>query len=119
MIDLKAASPGLHRFLTGRDNARVISSIRHLHELGLLHEVRLLVVEGYTDRREELAAWAALVGAVDPAIRVRLMAFRHAGTRPAAHHLPETVPETMERVAAVLRAEGLTRVETPAGSLTG
>lgn len=119
MIDLKAATPGLHRFLTGHDNGRVLASIAHLHELGLLHEVRLLVIEGATDLPEELSAFAGAIGAVDRSIRVRLMAFRHAGTRQAARLLPETTPGTIERVAATLREAGLTRVEIPAGSLAG
>ncbi len=113
MLDLKAVGPALHGRITGRDNSAVLDSVRYLHEHGKLHEVRLLVIEGLTDSADELAAYAAFLTDVDPAIPLRLMAFRHHGVRPQGRRWPETSPATLDRVAATLRASGLRRVEVP------
>ncbi|MBI5157613.1 MAG: YjjW family glycine radical enzyme activase [Acidimicrobiia bacterium] len=110
MVDLKAASSDLHQRLTGHDNVAVKETIRFLSSAGKLAEVRLLVVEGVTDTDEELAAWAEFVAAVDPGIPVRLMAFRHTGTRERARIWPETSPEAVDRVQERLTALGLTAV---------
>ncbi len=110
MVDLKAATPARHRRLTGHDNTAVIDSLRLLHARGKLAEVRLLVIEGETDRADELARWADTVASIDPAVPVRTMAFRRRGTRPVAHQWPETSAETMSRVRSALTAAGLSRV---------
>jgi len=110
MVDLKAGNPGLHRTLTGQEMDPVLVSIRWLHGHGLLAEVRLLVVEGVTDTDEELDAWASFVGGVSTSIPVRLMRFRHEGTRPAARAWPETSEEALVRVRDHLAAAGLTQV---------
>ena len=110
MVDLKAGTPDLHRTLTGHDVTPVYESIRWLHDHGKLAEVRLLVVEGVTDTDEELTAWAAFVASVSPSIPVRLMAFRHDGTREAARAWPETSGEGLARVRDHLTRAGLTAV---------
>ena len=110
MVDLKAAHPATHRRITGSDNEAVLATIRHLHRLGKLHEVRLLVIEGLTDVADELAAYAAFVRSVDAGVRVRLMAYRHHGVRPQGRQWPETSPATMTRVEATLRDAGLAGV---------
>ncbi len=110
MVDLKAADRSLHEFLTGFSNDRVKDSIRFLASVGKLTEVRLLVVAGVTDTDEELAGWAGFVADAAPDVPVRLMAFRHDGTRAPARQWPETSAETIERVRAHLTALGLTGV---------
>lgn len=110
MVDLKAHTPELHHRLTGHDNDAVRASIRWLAEHDLLAEVRLLVIPGETDDEAELGRWAEFVRSVDPAVGVRVMAFRHLGTRPAARAWPETPPSTVEHVSATLRSMGLTDV---------
>lgn len=111
MVDLKAGTPAMHRFLTGTEQAPVIATLRLLRNARKLMEVRLLVIEGITDTSEELEAWAAIVGGVDPTVPVRLMAFRHAGTRPDARRWPETSAERVENVATALTSLGLTGVQ--------
>ncbi len=113
MLDLKAFTPVTHRMITGQTNARVLESIRFLSERERLAEIRLLVIEGLTDLDEELRHYARFVGRVNPAIRVKLMAYRHHGVRPQGLKWPETRPETISRVAAVLEREGLTNVAVP------
>ncbi|MGF1668773.1 MAG: YjjW family glycine radical enzyme activase [Acidimicrobiia bacterium] len=110
MVDLKAGTPELHRRLARHEQLPVIDSMRLLRRARKLTEVRLLVIEGVTDTPEELEAWASIVASVDPAVPVRLMAFRHTGTRRRAREWPETSPEALARVASTLRSHGLSRV---------
>jgi pyruvate-formate lyase-activating enzyme len=110
MVDLKAADPSLHQSLTGAGNERVKDSIRLLAEAGKLAELRLLVIEGVTDTEEELAEWIRFVRSVDRQVPVRLMAFRHAGTRPVAEQWPETSAEVLGRVQDSLTIGGLSGV---------
>jgi pyruvate formate lyase activating enzyme len=110
MIDLKAGTPDLHRLLAGSEQQPVIDSMRMLRRARKLAEVRLLVIEGVTDTPSELEAWASIVTSFDPAVPVRLMAFRHTGTRRQARNWPETSTAAVERVATTLSSLGLTRV---------
>lgn len=110
MVDLKAMTPATHHRITGQDNSAVLSAIRYLRRVERLHEVRLLVIEGLTDSQEELAAYAAFLGGLDPGIRLRLLAFRHHGVREHGRSWPETRPETLHRVAGTLAGMGLVDV---------
>lgn len=110
MIDLKAASDDLHRRITGHSNEPVKESIRFLAERDRLAEVRLLVVPGVTDTDDELKAWAGFITGVDPAIPVRVMGFRHLGTRDRAREWREATAVDVERVVGGLTELGLARV---------
>jgi len=107
MVDLKALDADVHRSLTGRPNDRVLASIRQLHALDRLTEVRLLVVPGMNDSPELLAATAAWLRELDPVPPVVVQGFRHAGTRPVAHRLREATTADVEQAAAALVAAGL------------
>jgi pyruvate-formate lyase-activating enzyme len=65
-----------------------------------------------TDTDTELEGWADFVAGVDPGVPVRIMSFRHQGTRPQAREWPETTPEAMGRVWERLTEHGLTAVTT-------
>lgn len=110
MVDLKAGTDDLHRRITGQGITRVKESILALHRIGRLAEIRLLVVPGITDTASELDAWSGFVRQVDPAVPVRLMGFRHAGTRSTAHRWPEATGADVERVSQVLSSGGLTGI---------
>lgn len=114
MIDLKAIDEATHRQLTGAGNAEVLRSIRVVHALGRLHEVRLLIIEGITDRPDDLERTARFVAELDPGIPLRVLAFRHHGTRTKARHWPETTTAACARVVDTLRAHGLREVRAPA-----
>ncbi|MDH3308255.1 MAG: YjjW family glycine radical enzyme activase [Acidimicrobiia bacterium] len=113
MIDLKAFTPVTHRRITGQPNERVIDSIRFLNDRDKLIEIRLLVIEGLTDVKDELRLYARFVRQVNPALPVRLMAYRHHGVRPEGLAWPETRPDAIQRVAAALESQGLTNVVLP------
>jgi pyruvate formate lyase activating enzyme len=103
MIDLKCLDPEIHRALTGHSGDRVLASIGRLHELGLLYEVRLLLLAGLNDDPVLMHRTAEWLAAIDPEMRVKLIAFRHQGTRP--HDPPLVVPShaAMESIAALFR----------------
>lgn len=107
MLDLKAFDPVVHRFLTGRSNDRALASIRQLADLGLLHEVRLLLIPGHNDDAAALAATARFLVDVDPDLRVRVLGFRHHGTRSVADGFAEPSLDDLRRAADVLASHGL------------
>lgn len=81
MVDLKCLDPAIHETMTGQRNDQVLASIRQLHGLGLLHEVRLLLVPGVNDDADLLDRTARWLADVDPRLRVQLTGFRGHGVR--------------------------------------
>lgn len=103
MIDLKCLDPDIHRALTDHANDRVLASIRRLHDLDLLYEVRLLVVAGFNDNHDLMRRTAQWLAEIDPHMRVKLIAFRAHGTRPHDPPLAEPGPAAMESIAEQFR----------------
>lgn len=103
MIDLKCLDPDIHREMTGQPNDRVLASIRHLHGIGRLHEVRLLMLAGVNDDPELLRRSASWLAEVDPAMRVKVIGFRPHGARPHDPPLVAPTPEQLADAADVLR----------------
>ncbi|MEO1058147.1 MAG: radical SAM protein [Actinomycetota bacterium] len=114
MIDLKAFDDDVHQLLTGRSNQRVLQSLRCLDELDRLAEIRLLVVPGLNDDAEMLARTARWIGELASTPRIRVIAFRHAGTRPIARRLREATSADIEAVVTVLVAQGIDRARIAA-----
>ncbi|MDX6357617.1 MAG: hypothetical protein QOH37_671 [Nocardioidaceae bacterium] len=110
MVDLKALDPVVHERLTGRSNALVLDSIRHLHAAGRLTELRLLLVPGFNESDDQLARTAAWLAELDPALRVVVIGFRRHGVRPAGAELPEAGPELLAHSSGVLTSSGLRNV---------
>lgn len=104
MIDLKCLDPEIHQQMTGMDNAPVLASIRHLHALGLLYEVRLLLVSGVNDDPALLRATAEWLAAIDPGLRVKIIGFRSHGVREHVPPLVEPSRQALEASADVFLA---------------
>lgn len=102
MVDLKCLDPEIHRAMTGQPNDMVLASIRQLHELGLLYEVRLLLLAGINDDPALLQRTAAWLAEIDPAMRVKLIGFRSHGARPHDPPLTEPSPESLRTAAELL-----------------
>ena len=79
MIDLKAWQNETHRWLTGRDNHRVISAIRFLADAGKLYELRLLHIPQRSDLDLELDSIVRLIRSLPANVKIRLNAFQHHG----------------------------------------
>ena len=101
MIDLKCLDPEIHVEMTGHPNDQVLASIEHLQRLGLLYEVRLLLMAGVNDGPDLLQRTAQWLADIDPMMRLKLIGFRAHGARP---HEPALVEPTRD---AVLHAAGL------------
>lgn len=110
MIDLKALDPDVHVRLTGRENVAVLRTIRLLAARGKLHEVRLLVVPGYTDDPGELQRTLAWLQEVDPDLRIRLIGFRRHGVRPEMSWLVDADPSRVAELGRLAVEAGFTRV---------
>lgn len=95
MIDLKCLDSDIHREMTGEPNDQVLASIVHLQRLGLLYEVRLLLLAGVNDDPELLRRTARWLAEVDPTMRVKLIGFRSHGARPQVPPLVEPTPDAM------------------------
>lgn len=96
MIDLKALDPDVHETLTGSRNDLTLDAIRRFAAEGRLHEVRLLLVPGHNDSVDQLTATARWLLGVDPAMRIKLIAFRAHGVRAEARSWPEATDDIRE-----------------------
>lgn len=95
---------GIHRAMTGRSNEQVLRSIELLHGMGLLYEVRLLLLAGTNDDPGLIRRTAEWLAAVDPAMRVKVIGFRAHGARPHTPALVEPTPAQLDDVTATLQA---------------
>jgi YjjW family glycine radical enzyme activase len=114
LLDIKALDADLHQTLTGRSNQRVLQSLRLLHQADKLHELRYLVIPGFTDRPSEVHALVELVQSLGTATQVRLNAFQHHGVIGPAREWPTASKNDIEIIAGQLRQQGIERVITPA-----
>lgn len=104
MIDLKCFDPQIHLQMTGQPNDEVLASITQLHGLGLLYEVRLLILAGVNDDPALVRRTGEWLASVDPAMRLKVIGFRSHGTRPHVPELVEPTPAALQATADVLRA---------------
>jgi pyruvate-formate lyase-activating enzyme len=103
MIDLKCFDPEIHLSMTGQSNAPVLAGIRHLHDLGLLYEVRLLLLGGVNDDPDLLRRTGEWLAGIDPTMRVKLIGFRRHGARPHTPELTEPGHDGLVAAAAYLQ----------------
>ncbi len=78
LFDLKAYSPGLHKALTGKSNARILENFKRLQRSGARIWVRLPLVSGENDDISELRQLARLLGQY-PVERVELLPYHQYG----------------------------------------
>ncbi len=88
MFDLKALDADKHTQLTGADNRVILENIARTSREGHLHEVRTVIVEGFTDDEAEITAIARLVKGLDGRTRLRLIPFRPNGVKTELARLP-------------------------------
>jgi len=107
MVDLKALDPDVHLGLTGATNDDTLASIRHLAAHGKLYEVRLLLVPGVNDSRDQLERTSQWLLDVDPNVRVKVIGFRPHGVRAAARQLLEPTSDQQASYKHVLTRAGI------------
>lgn len=103
MVDLKCLDEQRHIEMTGQPNERVLAGIRHLAAIDRLHEVRLLLIAGVNDDPALLQRTARWLADVDPAMRIKLIAFRPHGARPHDPPLVGPAPNRLHEAADLFR----------------
>jgi len=110
IVDLKAFDNDVHRQLTDAGNESVKETIAALARCGKLDSVRVTVVPGFNDTREEAVETARFLRSLDPRIPLRFQRFRAHGTRGAAAGWPSPTDDTMETLCAAAREVGIATV---------
>jgi pyruvate formate lyase activating enzyme len=62
MLDIKHINPAKHKELTGKDNNNILSFAKYLERKKIPLWVRHVVVEGYTDKKEDLIKLGEFIG---------------------------------------------------------
>lgn len=79
LVDLKAATPQLHKQLTGRDNQRIIENMRQVY--GIVPLIfRIPVIPDKNGTKEELENMAELIYSIDTNGKVNLLPYHELGS---------------------------------------
>ncbi|CAM3015170.1 YjjW family glycine radical enzyme activase [Vibrio neptunius] len=103
MIDLKSWQEETHQWLVGRDNHKVVQSIRYLADKQKLHELRLLHIPNRSDLDKEVTEVARLINTLPDNVIVRLNAFQHHGVMGEALEWPKCTESQMLQFRDALR----------------
>ena len=76
--DLKLIDPQAHKYYTGVPNQRILRNLRVLSDSGVPYVIRVPLVPGVTDTRENLAAIAQTVQALPGLLYVNLLPYNQA-----------------------------------------
>jgi len=109
-VDLKAFDKDINLSLTGHPVQPVKDSIRFYEEAGKLYAVQQVIVFGYTDSAENIAATADFLAGINPMIRLQLVKFRSHGTAGEAKKWQSPSDETMKNLMSIAKAHGLVNV---------
>lgn len=104
MIDLKCFDDQIHTRMTGQSNQAVLRSIELLASVGLLYEVRMLIVKDVNDDHDLLRRTGEWLASIDPEMRVKVIGFRRHGTRPHDPALIEPSPADLDAATEHLQA---------------
>jgi pyruvate formate lyase activating enzyme len=115
LYDLKHLDPDEHRRLTGQDNRLVLDNARRLAAAGLGLVMRLPLIAGVNDRREQLEAAADFILSLPGVRRLDLLPYhrlgepkyRRLGKAYALQGEPALTGETVARAVDILAAKGL------------
>lgn len=115
LYDLKHLDSAEHRRLTGVGNELVLANLRYLAELGTEIVVRVPVVPGCNDSRENIAGTAAFVAALPARVAMELLPYHAYGSGKYSRcgreyglaNLAPPEQARMEELAALVRAHGL------------
>jgi pyruvate formate lyase activating enzyme len=105
LYDLKLVDPDLHRRYTGADNEPILRNFDMLDNLDTPYIVRVPLVPGVTDTRENLSKIAGLISSRKNVLRVEMLPYnRLAGGKYAPFGMPFQ-PGFDERVRPMSRVE--------------
>lgn len=75
MMDVKLMDPGLHKHYTGADNTVILENLRSLCRGSKPFVVRIPLIPGVNDTRENLEATAAFLAGSDSLLRVEILPY--------------------------------------------
>ena len=78
LFDLKIYDPGLHKFYTGKDNAPILQNLAFLQRQSVPYIIRIPLIPGVSDSRENLEGIASLLDAPGELQRVELLPYHAA-----------------------------------------
>ncbi len=99
MLDVKAWDPAVFYRLTSGDVEPVKRNLAFLAERGKIEELRVVVVDGWTDPEDTIGGMAELLGRRTADQRLRLIRFRRFGVRGPLADAPSP---TDERIATLV-----------------
>ncbi|MEC6906723.1 YjjW family glycine radical enzyme activase [Photobacterium piscicola] len=113
MIDLKAWNNTTHRWLTGRDNDRVLASICWLSQHQKLYEIRLLQIPNVTDYEQYIDDVAGYLATLNNDVRIKLNAFQHHGVTGESLNWTPCNQTDIETLAMQLTERNITNLILP------
>jgi len=79
LYDVKHADDGRHRELTGVSNERILENLRRLNGEGCTLWIRVPIIPGLNDTREELVALGGIVAGLESVEALHLLPFHRGG----------------------------------------
>lgn len=116
LYDVKHMDPGEHRRLTGVSNDLILSNLRRLAKLGTVEiRVRVPVIPGYNDDRQNMAALAEFVADLPAVAGVEMLGYHPYGAGKYARcgrestltHLEPPSQDRLEELAGIVRELGV------------
>ena len=94
LFDLKGMDPERHRKHTGMDNRLIHENLHKISDFGTAVEIRMPIVPGYNDFRDDIERTGRLLAGIGTLVRVRLLPYHAmAGNKYAAAGIPDTMPD--------------------------
>ena len=115
LYDIKAMNPNIHKKWIGADNGLILENLKKLSEKGADIRLRLPLVSGINDSREDIEAVLALVQSGIHVRKIHLLAYHNIGkskyTRLGRNYeesaFAPPAPEHLEELANILRQSGV------------
>jgi pyruvate formate lyase activating enzyme len=115
LFDIKHMDPAAHRRLTGRDNRLILENARRLAQAGRALVIRLPLIAGINDPRENLEATADFARSLPGVTRIDLLPYHRLGEPKyrrlereyALGKLPSLPEERVAQVRRILERRGL------------
>jgi len=79
LFDIKAVDPSLHQVYTGVGNAKIMSNLRELDHMGKKIILRMIIIPGINDSREELEKKLAMSENLRNVVRVDILPYHTLG----------------------------------------
>ncbi len=107
LYDLKHSDLSEHRRYTGVSNDLILENLLRIDRSGKQTEIRIPLVPGVNDSRENLEQCAVLLGRLANLTRIRVLPYHRLGESKYArlgktYRLPDTAPPSRETVVAAV-----------------